>query len=47
VRPGVIRVSFGAPLPTRTADGPVERQALADDARASVLAMLGRRADPA
>lgn len=44
VRPGVIRVSFGAPLPTRTADGPVDRQALADDAHAAVLAMLGRHA---
>ncbi len=47
VRPGVIRVSFGSPLPTRTADGPVERQVLADDARAAVLTMLGRRADRA
>ena len=45
VRPGTIRVRFGAPLPTRTAAGPVERQALADDARASVLAMLARRTD--
>lgn len=47
VRPGVIQVSFGTPLPTRTAGGPVDRQVLADDARAAVLAMLGRRADPA
>jgi 1-acyl-sn-glycerol-3-phosphate acyltransferase len=47
VRPGVIRVSFGTPLPTRTVDGPVDRQVLADEARAAVLAMLGRRADPA
>ncbi len=44
VRPGVIHVRFGAPLPTRTAEGPVDRQALADDARAAVLAMLDRGA---
>ena len=43
VRPGTIRVRFGAPLATRDGDRPVERQALADDARAAVLAMLGRR----
>lgn len=47
VRPGTIRVRFGAPLPTRTAAGPVGRQALADAARASVLAMLARRPDRA
>jgi 1-acyl-sn-glycerol-3-phosphate acyltransferase len=47
VRPGVIELSFGTPLPTRTGDGPVERQALADAARASVLAMLERRAGQA
>src|SRR5690606_19210270 len=45
VRPGTIRLRFGAPLPTRTADGrPVQRQALADAARACVLAMLARPA---
>jgi len=45
VRPGTIRVRFGAPLPTRDAEGrPVERQALADAARAQVLAMLERPA---
>src|SRR5690606_14277354 len=45
VRPGTIRVRFGAPLVTRDADGrPVERQALADAARAQVLAMLERPA---
>ena len=43
VRPGTIRVSFGVPLPIATADGPVDRQALADRAHASVLAMLARR----
>jgi 1-acyl-sn-glycerol-3-phosphate acyltransferase len=42
VRPGTIRVCFGTPLPTRAAGGPVDRQALADDAHASVLAMLAR-----
>jgi 1-acyl-sn-glycerol-3-phosphate acyltransferase len=47
VRPGPIRLRFGAPLPTREGDRPVERQALADEARAAVLAMLGRRAGQA
>lgn len=43
VRPGTIRVRFGAPLRTRGEGGaPVERQALADAARTSVLAMLAR-----
>jgi 1-acyl-sn-glycerol-3-phosphate acyltransferase len=41
VRPGTIHVRFGAPLPTRVDGAPVERQALADAARAQVLAMLG------
>src|SRR5690606_23474424 len=36
VRPGTIRLRFGTPLPTRTADGPVDRQRLAETARASV-----------
>ncbi|WP_344759943.1 lysophospholipid acyltransferase family protein [Luteimonas lutimaris] len=45
VRPGTIRVRFGAALATRDADGrPVERQALANAARAQVLAMLERPA---
>ncbi len=44
VRPGAIRVRFGVPLSTRTDEGPVERQALADTARTAVLAMLGRHA---
>lgn len=40
VRPGVIRVRFGAPLPTCSDAGPVTRQALADSAHAAVLALL-------
>jgi 1-acyl-sn-glycerol-3-phosphate acyltransferase len=42
VRPGVIRVRFGAPLPTRETAEPVTRQALADAAHASVQALLRR-----
>lgn len=44
VRPGTIRLRFGTPLPTRTADGPVDRQQLAERAHASVLALLARGA---
>jgi len=40
VRPGTIRVGFGAPLPVRADDRPVPRQALAERAQAQVLAML-------
>jgi 1-acyl-sn-glycerol-3-phosphate acyltransferase len=46
VRPGMIRIRFGAPLPTRTETGAtVDRQALAAKAQAVVLDMLaaGRR----
>lgn len=40
-RPGPIRVGIGAPLAVRDADGrPLPRQALAERARAEVLAML-------
>ncbi|MBB6600413.1 lysophospholipid acyltransferase family protein [Luteimonas sp. MC1825] len=42
VRPGVIRVRIGAPLPTSGDTGPVARQALADAAHASVQALLRR-----
>lgn len=42
VRPGTIVVRFGAPLATATAAGTVDRQALADQAHAAILAMLGR-----
>ena len=45
VRPGTIRVSFGSPLATRTATGPADRQVLARQAHASVLAMLARADD--
>lgn len=43
-RPGVITVRFGAPIPTADADGgaAIGRQALADAAHASVLALLRR-----
>lgn len=46
VRPGVIVVRFGAPLATTDAAGAVDRQALADRARAAIVTMLadGRRA---
>ncbi|MDH5824504.1 lysophospholipid acyltransferase family protein [Luteimonas sp. RD2P54] len=40
VRPGTIRVRFGAPLPLAGASGPYDRQALAERARAAVLALL-------
>lgn len=40
VRPGRIRVRFGRPLATATADGPVPRQVLAEQAREAVLALL-------
>jgi 1-acyl-sn-glycerol-3-phosphate acyltransferase len=40
VRPGPITVRFGAPLPVTEGDLPADRQQLARDARASVLAML-------
>lgn len=42
VRPGTIRVSFAKPLPTMTETGPVDRQVLAADAHASIIAMLER-----
>ncbi len=42
VRPGIIRVSFAKPLPTTTEAGPVDRQVLAADAHASIIAMLER-----
>jgi len=42
VRPGTIRVRLGTPLPTANARGAADRQALADRAHASVLAMLAR-----
>ena len=44
VRAGVITVRFGAPLPTGDAAGATGRQALADAAHASVLALLRRSA---
>lgn len=44
-RPGTIRVSFAKPLPTMTDTGPVDRQVLAADAHASIIAMLDRGAD--
>lgn len=44
VRPGVITVRFGKPLATTGATGAVGRQALADAAHASVLALLRRPA---
>jgi 1-acyl-sn-glycerol-3-phosphate acyltransferase len=40
VRPGTIRVGFGAPLPTRVDGRPVARQALAEAAQARVQAIL-------
>jgi len=40
VRPGTIRVGFGAPLPTRVDGRPVARQALAEAAQARVQTML-------
>jgi 1-acyl-sn-glycerol-3-phosphate acyltransferase len=40
VRPGPITVRFGAPLPVADGDARADRQQLARDARASVLAML-------
>lgn len=40
VRPGPIRVRFGAPLPVHDADGPVDRQWLAARSHAAVLALL-------
>ncbi|MGJ4804759.1 lysophospholipid acyltransferase family protein [Luteimonas sp. SDU82] len=40
VRPGTIRVTFGAPLPTRVDGRPVARQALAGQAQARVQALL-------
>ena len=40
VRPGTIRVRFGASLPTRVDGVPVPRQALAERAQAEVQAML-------
>ena len=43
-RPGPIRVVFGQPLPLHDDDGPVDRQALAQQAHAAVLAMLRRTA---
>lgn len=39
VRPGVIRVRFGAPLASVDVNGPVGRQVLAEAARAAVLSM--------
>jgi 1-acyl-sn-glycerol-3-phosphate acyltransferase len=44
VRPGRIRVRFGAPLPGRDASGSLDRQALARQAHASVQALM-RQAD--
>ncbi|HST45385.1 MAG TPA: lysophospholipid acyltransferase family protein [Luteimonas sp.] len=41
-RPGPIRVEFGAPLPVRDGNGPVDRQALAARAHAEVVALLRR-----
>lgn len=41
-RPGPIRVRIGAPLPVRVDGVPVERQQLARDAHAAVVAMLRR-----
>lgn len=41
-RPGVIRVRIGDPLPVRDATGSADRQALAQQAHAAVLAMLHR-----
>lgn len=43
VRPGIIRVSFANALPTKTPGGPVNRQVLADQAYASITAMLERK----
>ncbi len=40
VRPGIIRVSFGRPLPTVSETGLVDRQVLATQAHASILAMM-------
>lgn len=42
VRPGCIRVRFGSPLPVRDALGGVDRQTLAGQAHAAVVAMLRR-----
>lgn len=44
VRAGVITVRFGTPIPTAGATGAVGRQALADAAHASVLALLRQSA---
>lgn len=44
VRPGVIRVRFGAPLPVDGASSAAARQALAADAHAAVQALLRRAA---
>lgn len=44
VRPGTITVRFGAPLQTAGVEGAAGRQALADAAHASVLALLRRSA---
>ncbi|WP_345776322.1 lysophospholipid acyltransferase family protein [Luteimonas salinisoli] len=40
VRPGTIRVRFGAPLPLAGPSGPIGRQALAEQARAAVVGLL-------
>ncbi|MEZ0472607.1 lysophospholipid acyltransferase family protein [Luteimonas salinilitoris] len=40
VRPGRIRVRFGAPLPLATDVGPLDRSALAAQARSAVLGLL-------
>jgi len=43
VRPGTIRVRFGAPLPIATETGPVDRQTLATQSHQAILALLHDR----
>ncbi len=47
VRPGTIRVRFGAPLAVHGADGPVDRQVLAAAAHRAVLALRAGHAGAA